>query len=496
MSYTNTPSRRSPLGNFRLSLQPAPAWTAILALAIFTLLGSLAGASSIMRLAFPLGAFVVGVFLYRRYPILYLGFTWWLWFLTALVRRIIDLRGGWAEPSPVLLAPFLVTLVTVVTLLRYLPKSYRMGGLPFVLSLTGVVYAVLIGLINSRYGLDDTIINVIAADNLTYTLSNVILKALDWATPILFSFHIFANWQHYPEYRQNIQRVFRWAVLILGVYGIVQYVMPLEWDRFWLANVAGGTFSFGRPEPFGMRVFSTMHSAAPFAQLMVAGLILVLADQGILRIFGVGFGFISLLLTLVRAAWGGWVVGFLIFSSSLKAKLQMRLLVTVLVVGICAFPLTAVEPFSTVITSRVQSITTVQEDYSYQARAASYNRALGAAPFQYLGNGLGLPGLDSAFLDVILQMGWLGGIPYLGGLILILFKLSQCLRIRSDPFLIATTSICFATFGMLIFNNVFAGIQGVIFWSFIGISLAGHKYYYQQQRTASHREFLQLNPNR
>jgi O-antigen ligase len=174
----------------------------------------------------------------------------------------------------------------------------------------------------------------------------------------------------------------------------------------------------------------------------------------------------------------------------------MRLLVTVLVVGICAFPLTAVEPFSTVITSRVQSITNVQEDYSYQARAASYNRALGAAPFQYLGNGLGLPGLDSAFLDVILQMGWLGGIPYLGGLILILFKLSQCLRIRSDPFLIATTSICFATFGMLIFNNVFAGIQGVIFWSFIGISLAGHKYYYQQQRTASHREFLQLNPNR
>lgn len=76
MSYTKTPSRRSPLGSFRLSLQPAPAWTAILALAVITLLGSLAGAGSIMRLLFPLGAFAVGVILYRRYPILYLGFVW------------------------------------------------------------------------------------------------------------------------------------------------------------------------------------------------------------------------------------------------------------------------------------------------------------------------------------------------------------------------------------------------------------------------------------
>jgi hypothetical protein len=51
---------------------------------------------------------------------------------------------------------------------------------------------------------------------------------------------------------------------------------------------------------------------------------------------------------------------------------------------------------------------------------------------------------------------------------------------------------------MLVFNNVFAGIQGVLFWSFIGISLAGHKYYQQQQqqqyqRIAAHRESLQLN---
>jgi hypothetical protein len=137
-----------------------------------------------------------------------------------------------------------------------------------------------------------------------------------------------------------------------------------------------------------------------------------------------------------------------------------------------------------VLNSRVQSLSNVKEDYSYQARAASYDRALSVVPFQPLGNGLGLPGLDSAFIDVLIQMGWLGGIPYFGGLILSLLKLLQCLKIKFDPFLTATTAISFASFGMLVFNNVFVGIQGIMFWSFIGISLAGHKYY-QHKRAAA-----------
>ncbi len=155
----------------------------------------------------------------------------------------------------------------------------------------------------------------------------------------------------------------------------------------------------------------------------------------------------------------------------------MRLIITVLIVGICAFPLTTVEPFSQVINSRVQSLFNVQEDYSYQARAASYERALSIVPFKPVGNGLGLPGLDSAFLDVLIAMGWLGGIPYLGGLILILFKVLQSLKIRFDPFLSATCAISLASVGMLVLNNVFTGVQGIILWSFLGITMAGHKYY-------------------
>jgi hypothetical protein len=149
VSHRQTLSNSSPKGSFLLGLQPTQAWMAILGLVFFSVLCILAGAGSILRLAFPVGSLAVGIFLYVRYPILYIGFTWWMWFLTPLLRRLVDYRSGWDQQGLILLAPFLVTLITFATLLRHLPKSYRIGGLPFVLAFTGVFYAFLIGLIQT-----------------------------------------------------------------------------------------------------------------------------------------------------------------------------------------------------------------------------------------------------------------------------------------------------------------------------------------------------------
>jgi len=59
----------------------------------FAALCVLVGAGGILRLAFPIGSFGVGTFLYLRYPVLYIGFTWWR-FLTPC-RRLIDYQSGW-----------------------------------------------------------------------------------------------------------------------------------------------------------------------------------------------------------------------------------------------------------------------------------------------------------------------------------------------------------------------------------------------------------------
>ena len=93
------------------------------------------GISWPLRLLYPGGALVLGIVLYSRHPILYVGFTWWLWFLTAWVRRVVDFQSGWQEPSVILLAPYLCSLVAILTLLNDLPQVYRRGGLPFVVCL-------------------------------------------------------------------------------------------------------------------------------------------------------------------------------------------------------------------------------------------------------------------------------------------------------------------------------------------------------------------------
>lgn len=458
-------STRSLTKKLQLGLQPAPAWATILCFVLLSALCVFAGAGSILRLLFPVGAFAVGVFLYRRYPILYLGFTWWLWFLTPWVRRLIDYRSGWVEPSTVLLAPFLATLVTLATFLRYLPKANSVGGLPFVLSCTSVFYGCLIGLINS-------------------SPNAVLLATLNWITPILLSFHLFVNWQDYPKYSRNMQRTFCWGGLLMGAYGVVQYLVAPDWDRFWLRNVIEkGGVSFGLPEPLSIRVFSTMNSSGPFAIVMMAALLLLLTDRGSIQIFASGFGYLSLLLTLVRSAWLGWFLGITIFGTSLKPNLQMRLIITILIMGMLVFPLTTVEPFSHIINDRLQTLTNVQEDKSYQARSATYNSVLGIALSQGLGKGFGDPGYDSAILDIFLNLGWLGAIPYLGGILLLLFKLLHCAERRFDPFASAAFAISLSTFAQTVGGNVLLGVQGVIFWCFLGISLAAHKYY-QHQYTA------------
>ncbi len=466
---------------FHLGLQPAPAWSAILGFVLFSALCVLAGAGSILRLFFPVGAFVVGVFLYRRYPFLYLGFTWWLWFLTPWVRRLIDYRSGWVNPSTVLLAPYLATLVTLATFLRYLPKTYRQEGLPFVLSCTAVFYACIIGLVNSKFGVNSGVINIISTGFVS-TPTGVLVSTLEWLTPILISFHLFVNWQYYPEYRQNMQRCFRWGVLVMAVYGVVQYLVAPEWDRFWIKNVIelGGT-SFGLPQPLGIRVFSTMNSPGPFALTMMAGLLLLLTDQSNLRFFAMVFGYLAFLLTLVRSAWLGWFLGLLIFISSLKAHLQIRLIITIFILGMCAFPLTTVEPFSEVISARVQTLSNLQEDGSYQARSDTYDRALGTALFEPIGNGLGLPGVDSAVVDLFLAMGWVGAIPYLSGVALLLFKLSQCIERRFDTFVSAASAISLSSLSLVLLGNPLIEFPGVILWSFLGIALAAHKYYQYQR---------------
>ena len=60
-----------------------------------------------------------------------------------------------------------------------------------------------------------------------------------------------------------------------------------------------------------------------------------------------------------------------------------------LVMAMCVVPLTTIEPISKVVTSRLETFTNLQEDGSFKDRSGSYDRNLGLALSNGLGNGLG-----------------------------------------------------------------------------------------------------------
>src|SRR5215208_7879858 len=81
--------------SLRLRLTAPLAWAAILGLIALALGGLAMQVGPLLQLLYPLAACAVGGLLYWRYPTLYLGFAWWIWFLTPEVRRLVDYEHGW-----------------------------------------------------------------------------------------------------------------------------------------------------------------------------------------------------------------------------------------------------------------------------------------------------------------------------------------------------------------------------------------------------------------
>lgn len=442
-----------------IDLQPTDAWMAILALALATTVCLVGGAGSVLRFAFPAGAVLVGMFLYQRHPRIYVSYTLWIWVLTPFVRRVSDLQAGYQEPSPILLAPYLVAYVTLLTFLSSLRKIYRGENLPFVLAMVGIAYALCVGVINQ-------------------SPRAVIVPLLNWSTPVLFGAFLLAHWREYPAYSQIIRRTFLWIVLVCGTYGLYQYVVAPAWDTSWLIE-SGLFLSGGSPEPYGMRIFSTMHSAAPFSVVMLAGLMLLFSTESPLQFPATAVGYLSFLLTLVRSAWLGWVVGLLVLITSLKPKLQMRLFVIIFVMVLCVIPLTLIEPFGTVISERLQTFTDLESDTSYNGRLGIYQTKLDQALTNFIGSGLGgiWENADSAIIDTLVSLGWIGTLFYVSGLCLLLTNLFRCSEVRADTFASASRAISLSIFVMLIFSSLMLGLAGTVFWGFLSMGMAANLYH-------------------
>jgi hypothetical protein len=450
-----------------LAQQSRLAWQAIGGFILISTFLILAGAAQLLLVFFLLGSFCIGVFLYFRTPLLYVGFTWWLWFLTPLVRRLSDWRSGsYLEPHPLLLAPYLVTLITLVTLWKHLPKVYRQGDFPFVMSFVGIAYGLIVGLIFRAP-------------------KSLLIVGLDWTVPVLFGFHLFVNWRNYPSYRRNIQQVFLWGVLIMGVYGVIQFCFAPAWDTYWLAKSGFESGSVGFAEnasAFSINVWSTMTSNRPFGTVIMAGLILLLVNErkGNLAVIATVPGYLAFLLARKRTAWMSWLISLLALISSLKPQIQKRIIVSVTVSIILIVPVSQMQPFSEFISSRFDTFSDLEEDNSANARLGKFQETSNDALVSFLGQGIGGKSLDSGILSSLFDLGWFGSIFYFGGMGLLFLKVFQKTQVVLDPFINASRAISFSVLMQLPLGRSHIEAQGLILWSFLCIAIAGKKYYHHK----------------
>jgi hypothetical protein len=440
------------------------------------------GVAPVLVWLFPIGSLVVGIFLLLRYPVLYVGFTWWLWFLGPLVKRLIDYRSGFNTFGGYTLTPLLVTSIALITLVQYLPKLRTQSGLPFLLCFGSVFYGFVIRLLRQPIVLD----------------FRELLMLLTWLSPVLFGFHLFVHWRSYPAYRQQLQHTFVWGVLVMGGYGVLQFLVAPEWDRFFLITRAAefNLAWMGIPEPLGIRVWSTMSNPITFSCNLMPGLLLLFVHRGFLPIVAGMVGYLAFLLSLARTGWYSWLVALLLYFFSLRGRYQFRMVTSLIALALIVLPLTTIEPFSSTIGSRLESFSTLQQDASYEARVEQFNQAIRYALSEVVGQGLigygGIPtsagrisntisSQDNGYLALLVSLGWIGTIPYMTGVTLLFVKLFQNSANRNDVFVVAARAIAFASLAR-------AGTSAVVFdeyampiWSFLGIAIAAHRYYQNQR---------------
>ena len=463
---------------------PQPAWFVITTLSVFTVLCLVAKAGVILRLGFPIASFATGVFLFRNFPAYYIGFSWWIWIITPFLARLIDYQTAWDPQRSMMVAPFLVSGITTVTLFRNLLKSNTQENSAFLLVVIGLLYGVLIG-------------------SASTSAMSVARALLDWMVPISFGYHMMSNWKSYPQFSDVLSRTFIWGVLVTGSYAIFQFIVAPDWDCSWLIESGMGT-SMGSPEPFGLRVWSTMHSAGAFSSFMMSGLLILLSTQSVFQLPATIVGYLSFLLSLVRSSWGGWVIALLIMTSSIKMKAQIRLIVLVMAIFLVMIPLSSMEPFASVVSGRLETITNLQNDTSFNTRTSGLDRFLLHAISNPLGSGIGNVWVrqedgtvaqqvtDNGVVDLLLTLGWLGGIPYLTGLFLLTSIALNSQNISQDSFMSAARGISISFAIQIIFANSLIGIAGMLLWGFLGMVISGDRYYRHQQELNAYSQWDEL----
>lgn len=428
----------------------------------------LMGKAGLLEIVFPVGALATGAMLVTRDPARFAAFTWWLWFLTPEVRRLVDYQAGWSVISPVMVTPFAVGAMTWFVVAQYLPMLRYRAYFGFVPVMAGLFYAYVNGI--SQAGMAAA----------TFAL-------LNWLVPVTLGLYVALHWPIYPQIRDAVLRAFVLGLTLVGGYGLIQYFVMPPWDARWLINV--GMTNQGLPLPMQVRVFSTLNSSGPLAFLLVTGLAVLPAARGILVPVAGALALGSLMLSLVRAAWLAGLFVFVWLLLTMPGRHRVRLVAVGIGLVLCSLPLLSVPRVNQAIVSRFDTLNSMENDRSYQERQEFYGRFLIQALTEVRGAGLGtvdtatkltnedgqlgvMAYFDSGILRVPYELGWPGTLGYVVGIVALMVGLLRRGGAPPDPFARCAEAAALTILACMVFEHTLVKVTGVGFWFFLGMGMA------------------------
>lgn len=418
---------------------------------------------------------------------IFFAFVVVVWCFEPLARRLLDWRNGAFNPIQITsVTPFLMTMLFALVCFRRervsrITSTYKVFGVLWVGTFTlGFLLAISRG-------------NLLAGA----------YEFVQYVTPMLVGFWLAG---------QDIDReamLRRVAVIMLplggivAAYGLIQFVQPPPWDVLW---VLGSEFqsSVGDPGPFTMRIFATLASPWPAADFFAFTILLALPFFRIRAVWLwplVVMLTAALLLSLVREAWIGLIVGgvtYVVISPRRSRTLPFITLFGVVLVSlISSLPaLLGATSQSEVISARVATLGDVNHDNSAIDRQGEILDALRQSEENPLGTGLGTFGaaskltsnpngalgnvLDSGYMARLLELGWLGFAGYLsvlvGSFAAMVRASLRAPRGRRDTVGARVASATAAAMAAALLwsdvaGDVHLGLDGFLFWIALGIGM-------------------------
>jgi hypothetical protein len=439
-------------------------WLALILLSI-SIAQSFSGLAHYVNYTFPAASVLIALLLAwnRRMPDC-LEFALWLWVTAPGLRRIVDWSSSFNEGSPILATPALASLIVGLAIFK---PSSRWTTFYMYVSLLAVltgVYATLQGAME-------------------YGPLPAAVAAILWFAPVALGVTILADRPNSSAYVTALLRFSRWALLILSVYAIVQWVFAPAWDSLWLQHVTPRSDYFGRPEPFQIRSFSLCSASFVFAQVTVW---MLLSQAGRtkspIQWIGLVIGCVALGLSQVRAAWISLAVATILLVLYRKIKLT-PLLVSI---GVAAYLVVLfAAPVADLVVERFSTVQTAQSDESLLARAVIYEKNLPPLLSDVHGGGMGSAGsgvrvagasgqnaqfasLDSSYLEILRTHGALFGTATI--VLIVAASLAAFRALPSKAPYSSWAALAVIIPLNMIFGNVTSGAVGVLSWIVIGVS--------------------------